>query len=46
MLGSVAGQSEAAGQVELQEETQDTILELNPKCGKQRSSALFSWTVI
>lgn len=30
MLGSVAGQSEAAGRVELQEETQDTILELNP----------------
>lgn len=32
MLGSVEGQSEAAGLV-LPGETQDTILEPNPKCG-------------
>ena len=31
MLGSAEGRSEAAGLVALPEETQDTILELNPK---------------
>lgn len=33
MLGSAEGRSEAAGLVALPEETQDTILELNPARG-------------
>lgn len=36
MLESVEGQSEAGGLVVLREETQDRILELNPKYGYQR----------
>lgn len=42
MLGSVVGQIEAAGRVEHREETQDMILELNPKHGKQISNPLNS----
>ena len=40
MLGSVEGQSEAAGQAVLPEETQDTILELNPKYEDHRGKVL------
>lgn len=43
MLGSAEGRSEAAGLVVLPGGTQDTILELNPKCGHQKDK-VFNFT--